>query len=833
MSLHSKQTKQGSDRHSLRQAIRQLFFGTTAEHRTGGSHTEQKYRGRSLQIHPVLETLEGRSLMAVVADLNSDTTSTPSVHTELTTTMPAAMPRGPRQNIVDAEDVDDDGDCTASDVLSVINAINAKSMDSLKGFVDVDGDGQCTASDVMRVINRINSGNVQRPKPAPVPPSSPVTAGESRSIDGTGNNVTNTSWGSVGVDLLRTAAAEYGDGIASPAGDGRPSAREISNAISDQGGETILNAQQLSAMAYAWGQFIDHDLDLTPTGGKEVLKIEVPTGDPSFDPLSTGTKGIYTSRSVFNSATGTSADTPRQQINTITAFLDGSMIYGSDAEIAKALRTLSGGLLKTSDGDLLPLNDAATFGEGNTLDMANDAHIVSSNKLFAAGDVRANENVELTSLHTLFLREHNLWAAKIAAGDSTLTDEQVFQQARAIVIGEIGAITYNQWLPAILGRPLTPYRGYNANVNPGIANEFSTAAFRFGHSLLGDDVEFLDNDGNEVADEIPLAAAFFNPDVVKETGIDPLLKYLASDTAQELDTEIVESVRNFLFGPPGAGGLDLASLNIERGREHGLADYNTVRVAYKLPAVTSFALITSDIELQAKLQELYGTVDNIDLWVGGLAEDHVRDGNLGPTFTAIIADQFQRLRDGDRFWYEGTFSGQQLNQIRNTTLADVIERNTDLTKLQDNVFYFKVAAEGQVFVDGNGDGMQNPRGEPGLGGVEIQLLDDEGAVLATTKTGRDGRYRFDRFGGAGDYSVQIVLPTNAKLTTDAALDFHLSTGGQNIRGLSFGLSLTNSTTPTPPKPPKPAPPPQHPKPRLAAAAAPTDWSAAVDSVFGG
>lgn len=777
----------------------------------------------------MLEALEGRALMAVVADLGSDTAAMLAAST---TTMEVAMSPAPRHNDADAEDVDDDGNCTASDVLSVINAINANASGNSKGFLDVDGDGQCTATDVMRVINRINSGSTQRSKPTPSTPTSPVGAGEVRSIDGTGNNLTNAAWGSVGADLLRTAGADYGDGISSLAGADRPSAREISNAISDQAGETILNATQLSAMSYAWGQFIDHDLDLTPTGGTDVLKIAVPTGDPSFDPLSTGTQGIYTSRSVFDAATGTSTDNPRQQVNTITAFLDGSMVYGSDTKAATALRTLSGGQMKTSEGNLLPLNNAATLGAGNTLGMANDAHIVSSDQLFAAGDVRANENVELTSLQTLFVREHNYWAAKIAAGDATLTDEQIYQKARAIVIGEIESITYNQWLPAILGRSLAPYKGYNAAVNPGIANEFSTAAFRFGHSLLGDEIEFLDNDGNEVADAIPLAAAFFNPDVVKETGIDPLLKYLASDTAQELDTQIVESVRNFLFGPPGAGGLDLASLNIERGRDHGLADYNSTRVAYHLPAVTSFAQITSDTELQTKLKDLYGTVDNIDLWVGGLAEDHVRGGNLGPTFTAIVADQFQRLRDGDRFWYEGIFSGQQLNQIRNTTLADVIERNTDVTGLQNNVFVFKVAAEGQVYVDLNADGNQNGRGEVGFGGVEVQLLDEEGGVLATTKTDRNGKYRFDRFGGTGDYSVQIVLPTNAKLTTESLLDLHLSAGGQNVRGLNFGLSLTGSTTPTP-KPPKPLPPPGHPRPRLAAADATADWSAAVDRVFGG
>src|SRR5439155_25875136 len=165
-------------------------------------------------------------------------------------------------------------------------------------------------------------------------------------------------------------------------------------------------------------------------------------------------------------------------------------------------------------------------------------------------------------------------------------------------------ITYKEWLPAIFGRnPLAPYRGYDRTVNPGIANEFSTAAFRLGHTLLGTDVEFLDNSAGELFPAIELREAFFNPAKLSETGIDPILKYLATDPAQQLDNKVVDEVRNFLFGQPGQGGFDLASLNIQRGRDHGLADYNSVRAGYGLPRVTSFTQITNDADVQAKLQQ--------------------------------------------------------------------------------------------------------------------------------------------------------------------------------------------------------------------------------------
>src|SRR5205085_257967 len=156
--------------------------------------------------------------------------------------------------------------------------------------------------------------------------------------------------------------------------------------------------------------------------------------------------------------------------------------------------------------------------------------------------------------------------------------------------------------------------------------------------------------GLPVRDGVELSQAFFNPALLKQTGIDNILKYAASTQAQELDNQIVDSLRNFLFGEPGQGGLDLASLNIQRGRDHGLADYNATRQAYGLPKVTSFSQISSDPNVQQTLKTLYGSVDNIDLWVGVLAEDHAPGSSVGQLGKTIIADQFQRLRDGDRFW---------------------------------------------------------------------------------------------------------------------------------------------------------------------------------------
>ncbi len=268
-----------------------------------------------------------------------------------------------------------------------------------------------------------------------------------RSVDGTGNNLMHAAWGSAGADFYRVAAAAYTDG-STATGASRPSAREVSNVLNSQSAD-ILDPRNLSDFIYAWGQFIDHDMDLTVAAAPSVsLSIAVPLGDSSFDIHNTGTQILPFHRSETDPLTGTSAANPLQQINRITSFLDGSMVYGSDATRAAALRTLSGGKLKTSAGNLLPFNTAG-------LANANDAHLFADTQLFLAGDVRANENVEETVLQTLFVREHNRLADQIAAANPSLTDEQIYQQARAIVGAEIEAITYNEYLPALLGPALS------------------------------------------------------------------------------------------------------------------------------------------------------------------------------------------------------------------------------------------------------------------------------------------------------------------------------------------------------------------------------------------
>jgi peroxidase len=518
--------------------------------------------------------------------------------------------------------------------------------------------------------------------PASVPPPDPLDqpTDRYRSIDGTGNHMTHFELGAANTTLRRMTPMDYGDSVASMAGAGRPSPREISNAIC---ADTLRgpNALDASDFLWQWGQFVDHDIDLTEAQGPaEPMPIAVPTGDPSFDPTSTGTATIAFDRSAYHPGTGNDPAYPRQQMNHITHFIDASNVYGSDDVRAAALRTNDGtGRLLVSAGDLLPFNTAGLPNAGGT-----------DPSLFLAGDVRANEQVGLTAMHTLFVREHNRLAAEIAANDPALTGEEVYQEARRMVGALMQIITYKEFLPALLGpNALSYYWAYEWSVSPVISNEFSTAIYRFGHSALSPTLLRLDASLNTIPEgDLPLRDAFFRPDrLVNEGGIEPILRGLASQACSAIDTELVDDVRNFLFGPPGAGGFDLASLNIQRGRDHGLPSYNEARFGMGLAPRTSFAEVSSDPDVQVRLASIYADVDEIDLWVGTLAEDPVNGGHVGELAFYVITTQFEALRDGDRYWYTETLTAQEMADVANTTLADVIRRNTSIgAELSDNVF---------------------------------------------------------------------------------------------------------------------------------------------------
>ena len=513
---------------------------------------------------------------------------------------------------------------------------------------------------------------------------SSIALADNRTIDGFGNNLSNPGWAAAGTGNLRVGPAGFADGFSTPAGATRPNPRAISNAIVAQSG-SMQNSFGLSDWTFQWGQFVDHDLTLTLAASpSEPFNIAVPLGDPIFDPLSQGNHIMPFNRSAYMPGTGTGPGNPRVQTNTNTSFLDGSMIYGSDLARANALRTMSGGKMKTSAGNLLPLN---TMGLPN--DNNGDPNVAS---YYVAGDPRSNEQVGLTAVHTLFVREHNRQADLLAAAHPTWDDGEIYQQARKIVSGEIQAITYNEFLPALMGNSAPGTAStYNPLINASVSVEFATAFYRVGHTMLSPQLMRMQNDDTPApGGAMPLRDAFFKQqNMAGASELEYFLKGLAMQRQQEIDQHVVDDVRNFLVGDPIAGfGFDLPALNIQRGRDHGLADYNSLRVAYGLAPAQSFADITSDFALQQALQNLYGDVNDVDAWLGGLSEDHVPGMQVGELIGAAFVDQFTRLRDGDRFWFlnDDGLSASEKAFLSGVRLSDIIRLNTGITNIQDNVF---------------------------------------------------------------------------------------------------------------------------------------------------
>ena len=301
---------------------------------------------------------------------------------------------------------------------------------------------------------------------------------------------------------------------------------------------------------------------MTPTDTIEYASIPLPPDEKIF------TEEIPFYRSQVYPGTGVT--NVRQQMNLNTSWIDGSMVYGSDSIRAKWMRTLKDGKMRTSAGNLLPYN-TITGELSSPIDpkapgMANDSnHKV---KTFVAGDIRAAEHPGLTSLHTLFVREHNRICNQLKALGFKI-DEDIYQRARKQVIAEIQVITYQEFLPA-MGVTLHPYSGYRPDVRPDILNNFATAAYRIGHSLVADEVALVSNNCADVGPgDLDLVDAFWVPSLVPQYGMEPFLKGLATHKQYETDTRINTVLRNFLFVSPNDPvrfGIDLACLNIQRGK---------------------------------------------------------------------------------------------------------------------------------------------------------------------------------------------------------------------------------------------------------------------------
>ena len=501
-------------------------------------------------------------------------------------------------------------------------------------------------------------------------------------FNGSNNNKENLKWGEANLTLRRLVNQAYSDEISELSNLGSPNARVISNTVCDQQlGSNIIDERNLSDMNWVWGQFISHDIDFTPTAvfdtrlqDLERIQIIAPENDPHYRENQT-MMSVF--RSLYDVRTGLSRENNREQINTVTPWLDGSVVYGTSEQRANELRTFEEGKLITTEhekGDLLRLAPANSIEEQRVRGLA-----------FFSGDIRANENIALTAINTLFVREHNRIAEEILNDNPEFSDEEIFQMARKINTAIIQSITYNEFIPS-LGIELEPYVAYDKSVNPQISHLFSVVAFRIGHSQIGE--QFVLVNETDVEQTIPMHEGFFNPSIIQKHGIDSIIKGIFVTKQQASDIYYHDSIRNFLFEEPGRGGLDLCVLDIIRARDHGIPDYNSIREEIGLMSVTEFDEISSDQEVIRRLSQTYRNVNELDPIIGILAEEHVEDSTLGETGYHIIKEQFERIRDGDRLFYLNDPDLKDIvDDIDNTRLSDVIERNTRIEDVPNNVFF--------------------------------------------------------------------------------------------------------------------------------------------------
>jgi hypothetical protein len=602
---------------------------------------------------------------------------------------------------------------------------------------------------------------------------------EVRSLDGSYNNRAHPSWGQAGTPYRRVAPARYADGVGAQASG--PSPRYVSNRIFNDLGQNLFSERGVSQWVWTWGQFMDHTFGLAQDGGEKS-----PIGFDAADPLEAFRNdfgSISFTRDSAAPATAASQANPRQQTNTVSSYIDGWPLYGGTATRLEWLRegpldgtlTNNGPRLVLQPGGYLP---RATH-RGNAAAapaMAVDGQLRGHPQdRVVAGDVRANENIALTAVHTLFAREHNRIVAALPA---QMPAELKFQIARRVIGAEQQFITYNEFLPSV-GVRLGRYRGYRPNVDATLGNEFATVGYR-AHSMIHGEFELtasaaayspaqlaaLHAMGVEVkaADEpgqlelvVSLNTAFFQPDLVPAIGLGPILAGLGAESQYNNDEQMDNALRSVLFQVPGPaatdpaacfedptaagcfqGVVDLGALDIQRGRDHGMPSYNGLRRAFGLRPVRSFAEITGErseslgaisiddpsglgflaladragalvalgspesrdvavaglrrTTLAARLKAIYGTVDDVEAFVGMVSERHVRGTELGPLQLAMWSRQFRALRDGDRFFYA---NDPALEQIRRrygidfrSTLAQLIARDAGVpaASLPRNVF---------------------------------------------------------------------------------------------------------------------------------------------------
>uniref|UniRef100_H3C2A7 NAD(P)H oxidase (H2O2-forming) n=1 Tax=Tetraodon nigroviridis TaxID=99883 RepID=H3C2A7_TETNG len=530
-------------------------------------------------------------------------------------------------------------------------------------------------------------------------------------FDGWYNSLASPRRGAAGSWLVRLMPAHYWDGVYQPVQEPvRPNPRRLSRLL--VGGPSGLpSTRNQTVLSLFFGYHVTFEMfdSRTPGCPPEFMNIPVPKGDPVFDPTATGKILLPFQRGPSDKDSGQNPSNPRTQVNSATAWIDGSSIYGPSASWSDSLRSFSGGLLASGSEWNMPRQAEGRTFMWSAADPCTGEH--GPQGLYELGNSWANENIFTAAEGIIWFRYHNYLASRLQQEHPAWSDEELFQNARKIVVATFQNIALYEWLPAHLGdRELPPYPGYQKFVDPGISPELVAAAMRFGITMVPPGVymrnktchfqEVVNLDGSS-SPALRLCNSFWSrrsPNMKTSQDLDHLLFGMASQIAEREDNIVVEDLRDFMYGPLRFTRTDLVAVTIQRGRDFGLRSYTEVRNSLDLPPVGSFddlnpELSSSDPKLLRDIAELYnGDISKLELFPGGLLES---SGSPGPVFSAIILDQFERIRNGDRFWFENRenrlFTEEEIQKIRRTTLHHVLVAVTsaEATDLQKDVFFWK------------------------------------------------------------------------------------------------------------------------------------------------
>ena len=453
------------------------------------------------------------------------------------------------------------------------------------------------------------------------------------------------------------------------------------------------NSGGLNDYSVFFSQFVNHDMQHSVRSAGPPIFL-----DGQFIPVSR-TPAV----SVDGVRTPVSADTPT---------LDLGLVYGRDANAEILLRESSSHhgqrvagakLIAGGEGDVLPSYAEVAAHQGESLESVQETLGTTFLNLppealasqVATGDERANQTASLVVHHTIWHRNHNWHVDQLREANPHWSEDELYQGARALNEAEYQKVIYDEYLPQLMGEgAISEYTGYKPEVDNRSSVEFAAVANRFGHDQTSDGQTIVTEDGRTAF--VPLEISSFIANNGQSIKTDDVLgdwtRGQLAQSSQEIDGRIVSTLRNSLFGVPASADdpsgssteflqLNLPLLDIHRGRDHGVSDYNQLREGLGLETYDSleeFAHANSlDQERLDQLKSVYSDISELDSIVGGLLEAKVPGSQLGETFQKVQIEQFEATRDGDQFFYKNRFkdSPETLKQIEQTSMATILQRN--------------------------------------------------------------------------------------------------------------------------------------------------------------